>query len=260
MARKTKVEFNIEIPSWDKHQSDRTSTWFKIRNDIFMDTKFAGLSSLAKCLLLLLWSLRARENTSRIQVDDKFLSSCLQVRPVLVRNAYSELLEKQLVIGDSCTKNAPREDKIRRDKIREEKSSAGEVSKKPPKKNKKPKVSTQKFISAWIDGHRSRFGEQSRPLIDGKSQGIAKRLVENLSEPEAISLVTAYFKMEDKWFHTKAYDLATFEQNTSKVHQWMQNPNSIKNPSKSGPTYDVDYKNDDDLDQFIADSQKEIFS
>lgn len=198
MAKETEnqKELNLVIPKWDKHQKDRTTVWFKIRNDIFMDTKFASLSSNAKVLLLLLWALKARQSasssqvgdeleTSSVQVTVKLASSWLQVRPVLIRSAYSELVEKQLVKPFSCTQNVPREEEKREEESKEEHTPPIDANKKnqDPPKNEAEKQSFEKVKNLWND-LAEQEGYSSIRSLDGKRKTQIRARLKEIPDTE----------------------------------------------------------------------------
>lgn len=177
--------YEVEIPKWDKYQNDRTSLWFKVRNDIFMDTKFAKLSSNAKCLLLMLWSIRAKSESSSFQVDDKLMSSWLQVKPKLIRFAFHQLEENQLVRLKTCTKNAPRREEIRRDKKRREERRGDCATSAPPA----PVISNGiNLISVWNEHCGSL--PKVRGTNNSRDKKINQRLKENPDQDYWISVVT----------------------------------------------------------------------
>lgn len=81
------------------------------------------------------------------------------------------------------------------------------------------------FIPEYIKTWEAKYG--SRPILSGKDLGIAKRISNSLAgctESEIRQLVTTYFTADEQWFKTKAHDIATFEQNISKLRALANKP------------------------------------
>lgn len=92
-------------------------------------------------------------------------------------------------------------------------------TKKNTKSSKKPSDSggavVSEFISCYCESFKKRY--TTNPVIDGKSTGIAKRLIKSIGLSRAKTLVQSYLTMNDQWFITKAHDLQTFEGSLNKI-------------------------------------------
>lgn len=84
------------------------------------------------------------------------------------------------------------------------------------------------FIAAYCDAYRERYG--ARPEIVGKDTGIVNRLLRAVGPLRATQIVQAYLQMGDRWFLTKAHDLATLEANLTKVSTALQT--GFEDPAK----------------------------
>jgi hypothetical protein len=80
----------------------------------------------------------------------------------------------------------------------------------------KPNLSG-KFIAAYVAAYSKRYGEGTRPFLDGKTLGGIKRYLGSVAIERACDLIAAYCQMNDSWFVTKAHDFETFAQNQNKI-------------------------------------------
>jgi hypothetical protein len=80
----------------------------------------------------------------------------------------------------------------------------------------KPNLSG-KFIAAYVAAYSKRYGEGTRPFLDGKTLGGIKRYLGSVGIERACDLIAAYCQMNDSWFVTKAHDFETFAQNQNKI-------------------------------------------
>lgn len=73
----------------------------------------------------------------------------------------------------------------------------------------------QVFMGQYKSAYKAKYG--SSPITGGKDSGIVKRMVRDYPIDRLCLWVQGYFQMPDKWFQTKGHDLATFEQNITKI-------------------------------------------
>lgn len=88
------------------------------------------------------------------------------------------------------------------------------VAPQPRPKNEEG-LKVRELIAAYCEAFKSRYGEN--PVIDGKTQGLARQMARHVPLEKAKQLVQVYVQMQDSWFVTKHHDFATFAQNISKV-------------------------------------------
>lgn len=74
-----------------------------------------------------------------------------------------------------------------------------------------------KFIAAYVAAYSKRYGQGTRPFLDGKTLGGIKRYLGSVAIERACELISAYCQMNDSWFVTKAHDFETFAQNQNKI-------------------------------------------
>jgi hypothetical protein len=74
-----------------------------------------------------------------------------------------------------------------------------------------------KFIAAYVAAYAKRYGQGTRPFLDGKTLGGIKRYLASVAIERACELISAYCQMNDSWFLTKAHDFETFAQNQNKI-------------------------------------------
>lgn len=116
--------------------------------------------------------------------------------------------------------NAP--DEISQDLV-EGKQNPTELVKRAKKKEQNPDEGNQDFaqlVGSVVSVYQKKF--KARPALGGKEIGILKRLSRDYKSDVLINLLETFFQMRDKWFETKAWDLATFEQNIHKVSISLQ--------------------------------------
>lgn len=90
-------------------------------------------------------------------------------------------------------------------------------------------VGVRDFVSSYCEAFKKRY--TTNPIVDGRSSGIAKRIVKSLGLPKAKALVESYLTMNDQWFITKGHDLQTFEGSLNKIemhHMGLVNTNQPK--------------------------------
>jgi hypothetical protein len=76
---------------------------------------------------------------------------------------------------------------------------------------------SQKFISAYVQAYKTKYGTGARPHLGGRTQGEIKRLLADIPIDRACALIETYCAMRDPWFETKAHDITTFIANLAKV-------------------------------------------
>lgn len=99
-------------------------------------------------------------------------------------------------------------------------ASKPRVIPKQKKTSKDKDHDTQSVIAAFSDAFKGKFGHP--PVISGKEVGAAKNLVTTLGADAACKMVEAYLHVEDRWFMTRGYDLATLVSNLNKVKTFME--------------------------------------
>ena len=88
----------------------------------------------------------------------------------------------------------------------------------------------RQFIAAYCEAYKAKY--TVNPVIDGRAQGIAKRVVDSkngIGPTKAIALVKAYLQMNDQWFLKKKHDLFTFEQNLNSIELFAETGKQITN-------------------------------
>ncbi len=84
---------------------------------------------------------------------------------------------------------------------------------------------TAGFIAAYAEAWKCRW--KSSPVIDGRSAGVAKRLVTDLGVRAAIELVEVYLQMNDVYFVQRRHDLLTFSFNLNQVKLYSEGHGTI---------------------------------
>lgn len=84
---------------------------------------------------------------------------------------------------------------------------------------------TARVIGCYVLAWQQRWGKKSRPHIDGKAQGIIKRMLKTVDEQRLCELVQVFCQMpgERDWYAIKRHDLATLEANLSDVGLALDN-------------------------------------
>lgn len=73
----------------------------------------------------------------------------------------------------------------------------------------------RELIAAYCDAFKARHG--IFPVVDGKTAGLAKYVLQAVPLEKAKLMVQAYLQMDDPWFKTRFHDFDTFRGNLSKV-------------------------------------------
>jgi hypothetical protein len=84
---------------------------------------------------------------------------------------------------------------------------------------------TDGFIAAYAEAWEYRY--KTKPIVDGKAAGIAKRLVTDLGAQVAIELVEAYLDMSDAYYIQRRHDLQTFSFNLNQVKIYAERGETI---------------------------------
>lgn len=84
---------------------------------------------------------------------------------------------------------------------------------------------TDGFIAAYAEAWEYRY--KTKPIIDGKAAGIAKRLVTDLGAQAAIELVESYLDMSDSYFIQRRHDLQTFSFNLNQVNIYAERGETV---------------------------------
>jgi hypothetical protein len=207
----------ITVINWDKYNgSKKRGDWFKFHHDFFMGKlhhRITGSEFRVYIWILSQCSLSNNSVLTRSQLDIKRGTSEKQVSI----NSALQKLQDAGTIKFSIASQSPRVDQNRVDQNR----SYAAVSTKPTappldlikKGNGK---NTQHVIAAYCDAYSNRY-KIKRPTLDGKAIGILKRLTTSLGAERMVDLCQAFLQMNDQWFETKAHDVATLEQNITKI-------------------------------------------
>ncbi len=223
----------LNIVNWDKYNARRDghrSWWFKVSNDIFMDSKFRLLTPFEKScyLLLLTFASKNASNsfTTRIKLDANLLGS---TRPSQYYQAVMSIVGTGLV---RLEKNRIEEKRIEERSGPKKRKTAPKEKTKSDDFDKPPSVAspTSLFIPKYIEAFQKRFGTQSRPDLSGRVLGQIKRLVGDVGLERSTNLVEKYFDIEDRWFQTKCYDFSTFIENIQKVSLALDGCDNVAGP------------------------------
>lgn len=75
----------------------------------------------------------------------------------------------------------------------------------------------REFVKIYVEAFKKKYGENTRPSLDGKVLGLIKTLLKTTPLDRAKNLIAVYFQMDDKWFETKNHDFVTFMSNLDKI-------------------------------------------
>jgi len=90
--------------------------------------------------------------------------------------------------------------------------------------------SSSRLIGEYIKAYQGRY--KARPVIDGRTQGLVKKILSTVPEDQACDLVQAFVQMNDPWFVKKAHDFPTFYENLTKVSMSLQTGQDHGAPEK----------------------------
>lgn len=251
-------QIKVTVLNWGKYQNPRNDTkdhwWHRLNTDFLMNQKVAGFDSDSVFIYLAVLGLSTESRSETIQISPDFLAARTgnRVKKTRVLQCLKQLdgVVISLEIGE-------KEKKTRNNSVtglEPECSTTVQYSTKqystvqnkildPSKSNKQKKISsrasaacaappstdlsfsksirpTNEFIQTYWQAYRKRFN--CDPVIGGKGAGIAQRIVLALGSEKAKLAAQVYVQMDDPWFQTKSYDLATLEQNLNKVSKALQ--------------------------------------
>lgn len=69
----------------------------------------------------------------------------------------------------------------------------------------------QKLIGFYVEEIQRKYGPKARPNLDGKAQGIVKRLLKTYTPSQVARLIRTYMEMTDKAFVDAGYSLFMLE-------------------------------------------------
>lgn len=84
---------------------------------------------------------------------------------------------------------------------------------------------TAGFLAAYAEAWKFRW--KTSPIIDGKTAGLAKRIVTDLGVQVATELVEAYLDMSDSYYIQRRHDLQTFSFNLNQVKLYAEGHGSV---------------------------------
>lgn len=218
-------DFDIEIPAFEKwnppmQKKGRRRDWFKMSVDWVDDPKIARLSDFQIRLWLCLVTFRARSESAWTGVRLVSVSSRMRFRggPALVR-ALCKLLEFGLIRLRQLPPERRGEDKIREEiatvLVVPSKHPPALAPRDAPHKKKIDGREVAELIACYCEAFKTRYG--TNPHVDGKTAGLVRRLLGDVSVDRAKMLIQAYLQMEDPWFLKKCHDFGTFMMNLSPV-------------------------------------------
>lgn len=135
--------------------------------------------------------------------------------------------QNQIVAGDNRSKITDIRYKNKDIEIDDQKSLG---AKHPSPPILKKGSSNSRLIAEYIKAYQGRY--KARPVIDGRTQGLVKKILSAVSEDQACDLVQAFLQMNDPWFVKKAHDFPTFYENLTKISMALQTGQDHGAPQK----------------------------
>jgi len=224
----------IEIVNWGKHQTSTDSVrhprWFKVNNDIATNDALFGLSASTKWLWICLLAHVSKNIRSCHRGDTELARSChvdathftrtCNIRRTDFKRGLTELQARKCIkiVQWTDSRVSDRLDKKRRDKKRGD-LSEGATSIPPtavsPASQVETRTPARDLIVEFIKAYEGRY--KTRPVIDGRTQGLVKQVLKAVPLERAKLLVQCYLQLEEPWFKTKAHDFVTFYENLTKI-------------------------------------------
>jgi len=213
-------DIHVTILNWEKYQfrkEVKNPSWFRLENKFWNDSQVFYFSAEERWVWVCLLSIASQKQSPDISFSAEWFSQESRVGIVSIDSALEKLARNECVTYTSRPCNSTRHNKTRQDITRQDISIGLDASHhKPPKLG----TSNSRLIGEYIKAYQLRY--KARPIIDGRTQGLVKKILIAVSEDQACDMVQAFVQMNDPWFIKKAHDFPTFYENLTKVSMSLQ--------------------------------------
>lgn len=228
------MEIEITILNWEKYNPQNFQTryphWFRLNKEITRSQTLLDLTAEEKWVWVTLLCVACQRSSAKFQTTLKWLSREADVSIQSIENTLKKLVTAnglainwQLTGREIGNQLAPTEQNITiQNNIRSKDRKSEKNPSGPPAKRASTKENAgySNLISAYCAAYKTKYN--ARPPIDGRTQGLVKRIVNDFGVETACLLVQTYLQMDDPWFKTKAHDFVTFYENLTKISASMQ--------------------------------------
>lgn len=105
----------IEIKNWEKFnpRSDvKSSSWFRMSNDFFIDPDFYGISSETRIVWIYVLCMASKKNSGTVRLNTQMIIDALKIDTKNIENAFSELVFINCIRFSPKDVNSTRSDSI----------------------------------------------------------------------------------------------------------------------------------------------------
>jgi hypothetical protein len=220
-------DVNVTISNWEKYQFRKQikhPSWFRVENRLWNDEQFFYFTAEERWIWICLLSIASQKQTASLCVGLEWLSRESGVGMPSIETALQKLKDNKCLDYTLHERNVcvpagipTRHNKTRQDITRHNISIDSDAARlSSPKKGS----SNSKLIGEYIKAYQGRY--KARPVIDGRTQGLVKKILTTVPEDQACDMVQAFVQMNDPWFIKKAHDFPTFYENLTKVSLALQ--------------------------------------
>lgn len=248
------VDIEITILNWEKYNPQNFKTryphWFRLDREITRSKTLLDLTAEEKWVWVALLCVGCRHvgEGGVIKTSLKWLAREADVSVEAIKIALQKLVTANaLAINWQSIGNveATTEQDITLQDRTEQKNDAKISKKAPPElgaarrsESKVPSGDFKTLIGEYCAAYKCRYN--ARPVIDGRTQGLVKRVVTDVGLETARLLVQTYLQMDDPWFKTKAHDFVTFYENLTKISASMQTGKTVgQKPDQYRPIWEL---------------------
>lgn len=235
-------DVDVTLLNWEKYQFRKQvkhPSWFRLENRLWQDQQFFYFSAEERWVWICLLSLASQKQSATLNIGLEWFSINSGVGIPTIESALQKLKDNKCLEYTLHARNVhvpvcnpTRQDITRHNKTIKDKTNTSIDS--DAKRLSSPKSekgsSSSRLIGEYIKAYQGRYN--ARPVIDGRTQGLVKKILSTVPEDQACDMVQAFVQMNDPWFVKKAHDFPTFYENLTKVSMSLQTGQDHGAPKK----------------------------
>jgi DNA-binding MarR family transcriptional regulator len=217
--------FEIEVIGWDKHNNAAPKSkkmafkYFMVAKSIFDDHKLAKLTTSERYLYMILLGCCAEAESKEIRCSRDTLRMRIGSSKEAVEKQLKSLEENQLVKWLNSSRLISIKDKGK-SRVEKDKDNSTTKSKTASLPSPAPAQVGRDLVAHYCDVYKTRY--KSSPVVRPQDAKALKNFGETVGVEKAKLLISAYLRMSNSWFITKAHDLVTFLQNLNQIQNFIE--------------------------------------
>lgn len=229
---------DVTLLNWEKYQFRKQvkhPSWFRLENRLWQDQQFFYFTAEERWVWICLLSLASQKQSATLSIGLEWFSINSGAKIPVIESALEKLKDNKCLEYTLHARNthvptcvSTRHNKTIQDKT--DKTDISIVSDAKRLSTPSKGSSSSRLIGEYIKAYQGRY--KARPVIDGRTQGLVKKILTAIPEDQACDMIQVFLQMNDPWFVKKAHDFPTFYENMTKVSMSLQTGEDHGAPKK----------------------------